>query len=137
MKHIRSINEFFSFLHKDTEEDKIALEFIKRLDKVKDHNPYEIEYSTIPAEGSWVGPTHVYKIRFDDVELTTSSYYLPGRGGGGDSYYQLTIDEEKIECEEKYKKSLFNIVSSIYQAGIKRKKLDKLKSNINPAADLL
>ena len=43
MKHIKSINELFGFFKKkDDEEDKIALEFIKRLEKVKGESPYKI-----------------------------------------------------------------------------------------------
>lgn len=148
MKHIKSVNEFFDFLRKDDEEDQIASGFVSRLEKAKmGQNPYEIKlvkcggrFSTIPLDGNV--PEYItsdiydkiYVVTFDDVDLASCAY--PNLRGGG-TYYTLYIDGEQIHCKDKYQKSIFNLVNEIYQSDTKRKKLDKVRRNINPAADLL
>ena len=53
MKHLKRYDEgFLDYFKKDTDEDKVALEFIKRLEKVKDINPYEIKKREISPERS-------------------------------------------------------------------------------------
>ena len=50
MKHLKKYNEgFFDFFRKKSEDDKIALEFIKRLERVKGISPYTLSYN---PEGS-------------------------------------------------------------------------------------
>ena len=44
MKHLNSYNEgFLDYFKKDTPDDKITMDMIHRLEKVKDKNPYHIE----------------------------------------------------------------------------------------------
>ncbi len=139
MKHIRPINEFFDFLRKDGEEDKIALEFAKRLEKAKlVQNPYDIKKinkGDLPASFTSKSIYDIfYSVIFDDVTLITA-FGVSSKSGG--NLYKLMIDEEEINCKESYAKKIFNFTNEIYQRDLKRNKLDKLKSNINPAADLL
>lgn len=128
MKYIKSINEFFGFF-KDDEEDKIALQFIERLEKVKGDSPYEIKYIIVDEYN------YQYEVSFDDVILIASRQIY--NQVSMNSIYRLVIDDEKINCKGKYAKKIFNLINTIYQSDIKRKKLNKLKQNINPAADLL
>jgi hypothetical protein len=138
MKHIKPINEFFNFHKKDNEEDKIALEFIKRLEKVNGQNPYDIKKTNkadLPASFEYRGIyNNFYSVIFDDVVLITAAGVSLK---SGDSLYKLMIDEEHVNCKESYSKKIFNLVKKIYQQDIKSGKIDRLKYNINPAADLL
>lgn len=139
MKHIKPINEFFDFFRKDGEEDKIALEFVKRLEKANNgQNPYEIkkiDKTDLPVsfESRSVYDTF-YSVIFDDVVLITA--WGVSLKSGGD-LYKIMIDEEQINCKESYSKKIFKFTNEIYQRDLKRGKLDRLRSNINPAADLL
>ena len=69
MKHIKTINEFFGLFKKNSDEDKIALEFIKRLEKVdklissnQGENPYTVEKLS-----------KSYKVIFDDVDIKVTN----------------------------------------------------------------
>jgi hypothetical protein len=146
MKHIKSINEFFDFLTSDSDEDKIASDFANRLDKAKNmawhgDNPYPIdvakgyningdvpEYFQNSSIYDWI-----YIVKFDDVDLASGRYM--NRGGG--SIYSLYIDGERINCKDRYAKKIFKVISDIHQGNKHKAKMDKLKKNINPAADIL
>src|ERR1035437_3861468 len=69
MKHIKSVNEFFGlFKSKEQKEwNDIAKEFIKRLEKVKDVNPYGEIGRVVPEDTHEIGGGYV--ITFDDVEI--------------------------------------------------------------------
>jgi hypothetical protein len=89
MKHVKSINEFFGLFKKkreekkisaapnnyqdaDAEDNQIALEFLKRIEKIKsDNNPYEIkkldrnETQELQEKGvTMLMPYQTYKISF-------------------------------------------------------------------------
>lgn len=138
MKYIEPIDEFFDFLKKDDEEDKIALEFIKRLEKVKDINPYNIEVidkNDLPTSFKSKGIyDKFYRIIFDDVTLITATGVS---SKSGSSFYKLMIDDEEVNCKEGYTKKIFSLTNSIYNSNVKRAKLNKLRNSINPAADAL
>ena len=138
MKHIKTINEFFGLFKKNSDEDKIALEFIKRLEKVdklissnQGENPYTVEKLS-----------KSYKVIFDDVDIKVTNKSFRNRLGGLIDYYSLSIDDkigniEKIECKEKYKKKLYDLASFIYSTDKSKKRFEKVWTNINPAADRL
>ncbi len=152
MKHIKSVNEFFNFFKKD-EEDELALEFIKRIKKVKGICPYEISkltpedvlshYNTNDLTNNQVDYvrkySQSYKIVFDDVVLVTT---LIARKSGGlagleEDIYFLRIDGEKINCRESYRKKIFELTKSIFANTQRLKIVSKVRSNMNTAADLL
>ncbi len=134
MKHIRSVNEFFDFLRGDDEQDKISLEFIKRLEKVKDENPYEINKLKGDNIPEYISKHYddVYEVIFDDVILVSTRCI-----GHTLFFYCLYIDSEEVDCKKRYSEKIFNLVERIHKSNVKRIKLDKLRSNINPAADRL
>jgi hypothetical protein len=104
--------------------------FITRLKKVKDSNPYEID--KIERSENFDGYSRIYRITFDDVILETGCKY-----GFNRTFYKLVIDGEIIDCRSSYKRKIYNLVDGIKQKNIKSSRISKLKSNINPAADLL
>lgn len=150
MKHIKSINELFGFFKKkDDEEDKIALEFIKRLEKVKGESPYKISKLDpniiinyyIDGELNHQGKTYInergniYEVVFDDVVIRT--IFLPKGSDNNANVYGLVVDDDKLRCKTKYREGIYRIVKSIYDNTERLKVVNKMKRNINPAADLL
>ena len=90
MKHLKRYDEgFLDYFKKDTPDDKITLDMIHRLEKVKDSNPYEIhdimkEDMRLPAWMSKAADTTengtgseyysvIYVVRFDDVDILISN----------------------------------------------------------------
>ena len=86
MKHLKRYNEgFLDYFKKNTPDDKITLDMINRLEKVKDINPYEIDeiqakmaevpswLSNIPVTvENGVGSEYfskIYLVKFDDVDI--------------------------------------------------------------------
>ncbi len=160
MKYLQNTNEFFDFWKKDPD-DEIALEFIKRLEKVKDKNPYQIQVLkkgsdfTRPAYISRYAEENpddievyntVYNVIFDDVEMLITNdrhnriYTNTGLPAGYElnkSKFKLYIAEERVYAKDKYRKRLYTLVDRIYKDDIKRNRINKINTEINPGADLL
>lgn len=151
----------FSFLKSKSSPDKVILEYIKRLKKVKEISPYMIEKINI----GFVGETHVtstknkYKVVFDDTPIEiygciagvgrefTSEY---GQDLLDDGYIKMDKSnffklEVLCEGEEvitlnasvKYLEELYFLCVEVYRKDIEAKKAQRIKRNINKAADLL
>jgi hypothetical protein len=168
MKHLKSYNEgFLDYFKKDSSDDKITLDMIHRLEKVKDSNPYEIhdimkEDMRLPAWMSKAADTSengtgseyysvIYVVRFDDVDLLISNdrhnlvYNNTGLPAGEEkcvNKWKLFIGNntglcERIRSKESYRIKLFHLIDKIYKEDIERKRIDRIQTEINPAADLL
>ena len=132
---------FLDMFKKDTDEDKVVLEFIKRLEKVKDINPYEIQKrETSNNAGSYTG----YKVMFDDTPIFIKRIKYKQRHEMNDYNlikYKLEIslvgDWEEVSCKDRYYEKIFELVDKIYKSDEHKKKMDKITTEINPAADLL
>jgi hypothetical protein len=144
MKYIKSFNEgFFDiFKKKDSEEDKIINNFIKRLEKVKDTNPYSIK--KIDEIKDDIGHSKAYRIFFDDTTITIGYIkwkYATKYNNYNKNDYRFYVgnigESEVINCQDKYKKILFELTDKIFIEDNYRKKINKINSDINPAADLL
>jgi hypothetical protein len=168
MKHLKYYNEgFLDFFKKDTNDDKITLDMIHRLEKVKDNNPYEIhdimsEDMRLPAWMQNVADTIengtgseyysvIYLVRFDDVDLiisndrhnlvnTVTNQFV--REEKCVNKWKLFIGNntglcERIRSKESYRIKLFKLIDKIYKEDKERKRIDRIKSEINPAADLI
>ena len=168
MKHLKSYNEsFLDYFKKDTNDDKITLDMIHRLEKVKDSNPYEIhdimkEDMRLPAwmqnasdtTESGTGSEYysvIYVVRFDDVDLLISNdrhnliYNNTGLPAGEKkcvNKWKLFIGNntglcERIRSKESYRIKLFHLIDKIYKEDNERKRFDRIQTEINPDADLL
>jgi hypothetical protein len=168
MKHLKSYNEgFLDYFKKDTNDDKITLDMIHRLEKVKDNNPYEIhdimsENMRLPAWMSNVSDTSengtgseyysvIYVVRFDDVDILICNdrhnliYNNTGLPAGEKkcvNQWKLFIGNntglcERIRSKESYRIKLFHLIDKIYKEDKERKRMDRIQTEINPAADLL
>lgn len=142
MRNIKSVNEFFDFLKRnDDEENKIALQFINRLKKVTTDNPYDIKNKLYT---NTVGKSIGYEVIFDDTPIVIRRVEYNKRCKENNytlSKYRFLVscegEYEEVNCREKYQEILFELVEKIYNDDINRKKIDKINTNINPAADRL
>ena len=147
----KKINEgiFDFFKRKETEDDKIAIEFLKRLEKIKDKSPYKIIdldenslphwISELPKENVSSYYSQVYMVKFDDVDLVTTN----DRSHEGKCWYpwKLCIGNESIaeiiNANDRLRKKVFQIVDKIYKRDKEIKRIERIKKEINPDADQL
>jgi hypothetical protein len=164
---IKTYEGFLDFFKKNTNDDKITLDMIHRLEKVKDNNPYEIhdimsEHMRNPAWmqnapstiDNGVGAEYysvIYLVRFEDVDLivTNDRHRLVNaetrefvREEECVNKWKLFIGNntgfcEKIRSRESYRIKLFKLIDKIYKEDNERKRIDRIQTEINPAADLL
>jgi hypothetical protein len=168
MKHLKSYNEgFLDYFKKDSSDDKITLDMIHRLEKVKDSNPYEIhdimkEDMRLPTWMSKASDTDergskseyysvIYVVRFDDVDilicndrhnLVYNNTGLPAGEKKCVNQWKLFIGNntglcERIRSKESYRIKLFHLIDKIYNEDIERNRINRIQTEINPAADLI
>jgi hypothetical protein len=170
MRYLKRYNEgFLDYFKKNTPDDKITLDIINRLEKVKDINPYQIK-EIMNTQGElppwmlrFVGePTQdhrnneyfskIYLVKFDDVDIviTNDRHNLIHTQTGAPAGYEkcknpwkfylgsdISDLAERIRSKESYRKKLFYLVDKIYTEDIQRKRINRIRSEINPGADLL
>ena len=162
MKYLKRYNEgFLDYFKKNTPDDKITLDIIKRLEKVKDINPYEIDEIHSKKAPLWAQQfggdngeyfSKIYLVKFDDVDIIITNdrhdlvYTQTGEPAGHKmckNPWKLFIGSdmsdlsERIISRESYRVKLFHLVDKIYTEDIQRKRINRISSEINPAADLL
>jgi len=168
MKHLKSYNEgFLDYFKKDSSDDKLTLDMMHRLEKVKDNNPYEIhdimkEDMRLPAWMQNAASTSengagseyysvIYIVRFDDVDVLISNdrHNLVNVQTGAPAGHKKCVNKwklfignntglcERIRSKELYRIKLFHLIEKIYNEDIERKRIDRIQTEINPAADLL
>lgn len=164
MKHLNSYNEgFLDYFKKDTPDDKITMDMIHRLEKVKDKNPYHIE-EIMDGDGKlpeWLSSykggsdgseyySIIYLVRFDDVDILVSNdrHNLVNVQTGSPAGHKMCKNPwkffigttelcEKINSKESYREKLFHLIDKIYKEDNERKRIERIQNEINPAADLL
>jgi hypothetical protein len=147
----KKVNEgFFDFFKKETEDDKIAIKFINRLEKIKGESPYKIIdvndagdlpywVSQLPKENKEEYYSQVYVVKFDDVDLITTN----DRSSDGicSTKWKVGIGNDDISeliyAKESIRKKIFELVDDIYKRDKEIKRINKIKREINPSADKL
>jgi hypothetical protein len=158
----KKVNEgFFDFFKKkESEDDKIANQFIQRLEKIKGESPYEITDVDRGKVPSWCYElpkseeaeyyNKIYLIKFDDLDLiiTNDRHSLVDNQTGqivGEekckNQWKLLIgnDEiaERIQAKESIRRKIFRLVDEIYKRDKEVRRVQKIKREINPEADVL
>ena len=158
MKNLKTYEGFFDFFKsKPSADDEIALEYIARLKKVKGISPYKITYDPINREGNnfeidkWI-------VDFEDTPIKLWSV-ISLRGNGFDEqsqdlliskklarysdkeFYGLNVicegEPENCKANPKILKELVELVKSVYENDKEARRIEKIKVNINKAADLI
>lgn len=140
MEYIKTYEGFFDLFKSDSEDDKIALIFINRLRKIKGISPYKIEKDLEVFNDA--GTLTKYIITFDDMLLIVKQGYFKHRRPQGKKFmYNVTVEctgeYEKVKCREKYEKELFRLLEIKYELDKESRRIDRIKSEINPSADLI
>lgn len=165
MKYLKTYEGLFDFFRKDSEEDKIAKLYINRLKKVKGACPYSIKYKTgfvmeqnnVPTSDGAV--YHRYDIVFDDTPITIIradivdnryTHYGPDTKKkllddgvvfkNEKTFYCLYLPypvEDSIQAKCDILEELYELTEKVYNEDKKCRKINKIKNEINPAADLL
>ena len=157
MKHLKTYEGLFDFFRKKSEDDKLALDFMKRLQRIKGISPYKIEKdteSTIEGEQYWTK----YRIFFDDTIIkitkaqadakyrlgwtkeTQRGYIKNGAVKKNDHVFFGLVAEyvgEHIVCNPSIIEEFFDLTEEVYNRNIKLSRIKKIRDEMNPAADKL
>ena len=157
MKHLKTYEGLFDFFRKKSEDDKLALDFMKRLQRIKGISPYKIEKDT---EGTEEGESYFtrYKIFFDDtiIKITKAVADKKYKSGWHEETQEAWIKDgaikkdnhtffglvaeyvgEHIVCNPSIIEEFFDLTEEIYNRNIKLSRIKKIRDEMNPAADKL
>ena len=159
MKYIKTHEGLFDFFRKKSEDDKIALEFINRLERVKGISPYPLSYN---PEGSDEDSEMMrYRVIFDDTPIRIGRYSVTNpritRGWGEETqkdwieqgavkknnkvFYALIIettdDQEYVLASWDILEELFDLTEKVFKENKTAKRIKKIRDEMNPAADVL
>lgn len=147
MKTIKTYESFLDIFKKKTnEDDNFIIEFINRLNKVKNNNPYNIE--KIEQLPDWISyeyeKTPMYKVEFEDVNIIIKGigYWINRRYSNENDSFNLYVYNdlglrEEIYSKRKNRMKLYLLIDNIYNNEKNKKRINNIDSEINPAADLL
>lgn len=93
----------------------------------------------------------IYVVRFDDVDIVVSNdrHKLVNVQTGAPAGEKKCVNKwklfignntglaERIRSKESYRIKLFHLIDKIYNEDIERKRIDRIQTEINPAADLI
>lgn len=157
MRNLKTYEGFFDFLKsKPSADDEIALEYIKRLKKVKGISPYKITLE----EGNNNGVHKVNKwiVDFEDTPVKLWEVISFRYGGFEENSKQLLLSKKMVKitnsefiginviCEgepencspkAKISKELLELVKSVYENDKESRRIERIKINMNDAADLI
>ena len=156
MKHVKTYEGFFDLFRKKSEDDKLALDFMKRLQRIKGISPYKIEKdteATIEGEQYWTK----YRIFFDDTTIkitkaqadskytgwdveTQEAWIKDGAVKKNDYVFFGIIAEyvgEHIVCSPSIAEDFFDLAEEVYNRNVKLSRVKKIRDEMNPAADRL
>ena len=157
MKNLKTYEGFFDlFKSQPSEDDKIALEYIARLKKVKGISPYKITYDQGNRDSTF--EIDKWLVDFEDTPIKLWSV-ISLRPRGFDEQSQLLLLNKKLikisnkefiginvicegepeNCKTKAKiaKELLDLVKSVYENDKETRRIEKIKINMNKAADLI
>ena len=153
MKYIKTYEGLFDFF-KDSEDDKIVMSYINRLRKVKGVSPYKIEENIDKNEGYNV---FGYEVTFDDTPIKSTKIISNRKFGfeersqkliiswgavrrNDNEFYALSVncegEREMVYAKSSILKELNDLCKKVYDNDKNTRRINKISSNINPAADL-
>ena len=164
MNTIKTFEGFFDiFKKKRSADDKIVMDYIKRLEHLKSYlekgevAPYEI---TISTEGTEPGEQYFtrYRFQFDDSPIRiikteadqkygngwgveTQKSYLDQGGVKKDNnvFYKLYIEnaDESVRADVDLLEEMHELAEWCFKQNKENQRIKKIRGNMNPAADLL
>jgi len=164
MKWLKTYEGFFDFFKKKKSgDDEIAKTYIKRLEHLKSHlekgnnSPYNILINT---EGTEEGEQYYtrYMVKFDDSPIRISHVAADEKYSAGWNqesqkgfindgaveknnriFYRLYIEnvDESVIADVSLLEELFELIDWCFKKNKENTRINKIKGDINPAADLL
>ena len=158
MKYIKTYEGLFDFFRKKSEDDKIALDFIKRLERVKGISPYPLSYN--PEGGDEDTELMRYRVIFDDTPIRigrysvtnpritigwneeTQSRWIKEDGAvkkNNKVFYRLYLEtpDESVLASWNILEELFDLTEKVFKENKTAMRIKKIRDEMNPAADLL
>jgi hypothetical protein len=158
MKYIKTYEGLFDFFRKKSEDDNIALEFIKRLKRVKGISPYPLSYN--PQGSDEDTELMRYRVIFDDTPIRIGRYSVtnPRFSRGWDEetqerwiredgavkknnkvFYRLYLEtpDESVLAKCDILEELFDLTEKVFKENKTAKRIKKIRDEMNPAADVL
>jgi hypothetical protein len=161
MKNIKTFEGFLDFFKKEqSEDDKIALEYIKRLKRVTGLSPYKItlEEGPLRRNNRCVYKVNTWKVEFEDTPVklwevisTNNQSFEEGDKAillnkkftkiSNREFIGINVfcegDAEQCNPSAKIAKELLDLIKSVYEKDKEIKRIERINVNINPAADKL
>ena len=165
MKNIKTYEGFFDiFKKKKSEDDKIVMDYIKRLEHLKSYlekggvAPYDI---TINLNGTETGEQYFtrYRFQFDDspIRIVKAEADRKYRRGWSEEiqkqfinddgavkknnnvFYKLYIEnaDESVRADVDLLEEMHELSEWCFKQNKENKRIKKIRGNMNPAADLL
>ena len=158
MKYIKTYEGLFDFFREKSEDDKIALEFIKRLKRVKGISPYPLSSKKVSYEDSELMR---YRVIFDDTPIRIGRYSVTNpritRGWDKETqkgwieqgavkknnkvFYALIIettdDHEGVLASWNILEELFDLTEKVFKENKTAIRIKNIQDEMNPAADVL
>jgi hypothetical protein len=159
MKHLKRYDEgLFDVFRRNSEDDKIALEFIKLFKKIKGISPYPLSYN--PEGGDEDTELMRYRVIFDDTPIRIGRYSVtnPRFSRGWDEetqerwiredgavkknnkvFYRLYLEtpDESVLARWDILEELFDLTEKVFKENKTAMRIKKIKYEMNDAADLL
>ena len=157
MKYIKTYEGLFDFFRKKSEDDKIALDYIKRLERVKGISPYPLSYNSQGTDED----TELmrYRVIFDDTPIRIGRYSVTNRRlTGWDEetqsrwikedgavkknnkvFYRLYLEnpDESVLASCDILEELFDLTEKVFKKNKTAMRIKKIQDEMNPAADVL
>jgi hypothetical protein len=161
MKNIKTYEGFLDFFRKEqSEDDKIALEYIKRLKRVSGLSPYNIIFEEGPLRHNnrCVYKVDKWTVEFEDTPIKLWQVISTNNQSFEEGDKAILLDKGFIKisnrefiginviCEgepencdpsAKIAKELLDLIKSVYKKDKEIKRIENIRININPAADKL
>ena len=159
MKYTKTYEGLFDFFRKKSEDDKIALDYIKRLERVKGISPYPLSYNPQGTDDD--SEMMRYRVIFDDTPIRIGRYRVInpsltrgfnqqtqkdwiGQGAvkkNNKVFYALIIEttdgQEYVLASWDILEELFDLTEKVFKENKTAKRIKKIRDEMNPAADIL
>jgi hypothetical protein len=157
MKTLKTYEGFFDlFKSQPSEDDKIALEYIARLKKVKGISPYKITHD--PGDRDNTFEIDRWIVDFEDTPIKLWSVISLRPNGFDEQSQELLLNKklsrhndkefygmnvicegEPENCKAKSKiiKEFVELVKSVYENDKEARRIEHIRINMNKAADLI
>ncbi len=143
-----------SIFSRKTDDDKLTIQFIDRLKKFKNIGKPECKIEKYNNPPQWFNVdltddtyhNQGYVIKFEDVDLIIISFvkfYIGKNYADASKFYKFYVGNdisglcEEIKSDKSYCEKLHSLAMRIYNSAENKKRLNKIETEVNPAAGMV